>query len=333
MGSTDAAHLYPSMSETGPSQDYRPQPVEIDLNNSSLNNSRTLPSPSASAAAAWDASGFPHDFGEVSAHGPSNIPRQNNVENHNRGTTQEPIWQWYAAQDGPWVPKGISEIPRRRVSNQRMPMRYDTQYRQGNPSEAGAYHFVAPPSDSGYGSNAARRSDGNGSIFSADIPDQEDCQSLPSHVPAEFQSYHATDPWILPSTSKLDSQRVLICPDCDKVVKTRSELKYEIQALHVKLRLSRYRKHDLRHKKPFKCEYPGCTRIEGFSTTNDLERHTKSKHPSAVQGLESTKRYRCCVQGCKSKEKSWPRLDNFKSHLKRMHHFDAEEQFDDMIRR
>lgn len=97
-------------------------------------------------------------------------------------------------------------------------------------------------------------------------------------------------------------------------------------------RLTRNRKHDLRHRKPYKCVVPGCTRKDGFSTTNDLERHTKSKHPSEVQGLESIRRFRCCVPGCKSKDKSWPRLDNFKSHLRRVHQVKDEDDFDSMIK-
>lgn len=37
-------------------------------------------------------------------------------------------------------------------------------------------------------------------------------------------------------------------------------------------------------------------------------------HPSAP-----SVKYRCCVPDCKSKEKRWPREDNFRSHLKRVH--------------
>jgi hypothetical protein len=96
-----------------------------------------------------------------------------------------------------------------------------------------------------------------------------------------------------------------------------------------------YRKHELRHTKPFICQIAGCYRTEGFSTVNDLDRHTKSKHPSALQGLQPTKRYRCHVQGCKSKEKLWPRLDNFRSHLKRVHQkiLATDEEFEEMVRR
>lgn len=250
-----------------------------------------------------------------------------------RPANQDPLVNWYTGNDGPWIPKGISEVvpderhSRTRVGS-RMPMQYGT-YRQTIPSDAGSYAYGAPPSDSGYGSNGARRSDGNGSVFSADVTDRDqDLQSLASHV-ADFQQYQGLgevmqsrdvrqNEWTAPlrSSSTLDSTPSHVCPTCHKSVKTRSELK----------------KHDLRHTKPFTCEFPGCSRTEGFSTTNDLERHVKSKHPSAVQGTESTKRFRCLVQGCKSKDKSWPRLDNFRSHLKRIHHLKPEDE-DEMARR
>ena len=79
------------------------------------------------------------------------------------------------------------------------------------------------------------------------------------------------------------------------------------------------RKHKVRHTKPFTCNIHGCARIEGFSTTNDLDRHIKSKHPSEITEFSSAKRFRCIVPGCKSKDKWWPRLDNFRSHLRRLH--------------
>jgi len=48
-----------------------------------------------------------------------------------------------------------------------------------------------------------------------------------------------------------------------------------------------------------------------------------------------TKKFRCLVPGCKSKDKSWPRLDNFRSHLKRVHgsHSRNGDEFDELIRR
>ncbi|KAH8596292.1 hypothetical protein B0O99DRAFT_651526 [Bisporella sp. PMI_857] len=303
----------------GPHQDYPPQPVEIELN-----PSRTLPSPSASAAVHWE---LPqHTFGEMStSYAPPNNSRQLHMEGHNRGSAQ-PLLQWYAENDGPWLPKGV--IPEERNSRTKISNRYVSmqQYsEQPHPSDLGT--FGAPHSDSGYGSHVARRSDGNASIYSADVAERDqDSHSLAGQAP-EFHAYPAmsqvmsmretprSETWNMFSNSVPNSTSSLVCPTCHKNVKTRSELK----------------KHDLRHTKPFRCDHQGCTRTEGFSTTNDLDRHVKSKHPSAVQGSELSKRFRCRYLGCKSKDKSWPRLDNFKSHLKRVHHLEKEEDFDRMI--
>lgn len=75
-------------------------------------------------------------------------------------------------------------------------------------------------------------------------------------------------------------------------------------------------KHNQRHRKAFKCEVPGCTRKEGFGTPNDLDRHKSSVHPE----LDSGPRWRCNISAqCQAKDKLWPRADNFRQHLKRVH--------------
>jgi hypothetical protein len=80
----------------------------------------------------------------------------------------------------------------------------------------------------------------------------------------------------------------------------------------------RTRKHAARHKKEHLCKEPGCTRKEGFATINDLWRHEKSVHKIRPEhGWVRT--YKCAGQDCSKAEKEWPRLDNFKQHLKRMH--------------
>ena len=79
------------------------------------------------------------------------------------------------------------------------------------------------------------------------------------------------------------------------------------------------RKHALRHSRPFRCRQPGCTVTIGFCTSNDLERHIKSKHLVTLRDSAPSITYRCYVPGCRWKEKSWPRMDNFRSHLKRIH--------------
>lgn len=77
-----------------------------------------------------------------------------------------------------------------------------------------------------------------------------------------------------------------------------------------------FRKHELRHLKPFTCDFADCKRgIQGFTTTNDLERHKKSVHRVNLgPGC-----YQCASETCRNPAKIWPRLDNFKQHLERMH--------------
>ncbi|KAI9756247.1 MAG: hypothetical protein M1835_000767, partial [Candelina submexicana] len=88
------------------------------------------------------------------------------------------------------------------------------------------------------------------------------------------------------------------------------------------------RKHMLRHERPFVCVETGCERKEGFSTSNDLDRHKKSVHKITPKRGPS-KNYFCFSAGCKSKDKPWPRLDNFRQHLRRMH---QSEDMDELLR-
>lgn len=76
------------------------------------------------------------------------------------------------------------------------------------------------------------------------------------------------------------------------------------------------RKHKQKHEKPHHCDVPGCTRVEGFSTPNDVDRHKRSCHPET---RANGKCYRCIIPTCRKKEKKWPRADNFRQHLKRVH--------------
>ncbi|TVY41620.1 hypothetical protein LOCC1_G005945 [Lachnellula occidentalis] len=333
ISSSDSGQLYGSSRDMAPPPlEFLPRPVEIDID---LSSSRTLPTPSVSGSNTWDPILQPHGFGD-GPYGSSNMARIHglSVDYQNRGPTQDPLYQWYEGNDGPWIPKVIPEIASEekvhaRQTGNRHTMSYGNQYRQPNPSEAGSVQFGLSHSDSGYGT---RRSVGNTSVFSADVTERDqDCQSLAGHV-ENFQPFHGfNDPlqqrdsrtngsWTPPApTSAASNPPSLVCPECHKLVKTQSELK----------------KHDLRHKKPFKCTVQGCPRSEGFSTTNDLDRHTKSKHPAALPESVPTKMYRCHVTGCRSKEKTWPRLDNFRSHLKRVHshQLPTVEDSEEMIRR
>lgn len=85
----------------------------------------------------------------------------------------------------------------------------------------------------------------------------------------------------------------------------------------------------LRHEKPFKCDVPGCSKVDGFSTNNDLDRHKKSVHK--IMPKNSTDRsFRCAARNCPKKEKIWPRLDNFRQHCIRIH---QEEDCDELVRK
>ena len=107
------------------------------------------------------------------------------------------------------------------------------------------------------------------------------------------------------------------CPDtsCVFVAKTNSELK----------------KHIARHEKPYKCDISGCNRkTEGFSTSNDLDRHKRCVHE--IYSSDKTV-YRCIHDSCKDKHKNWPRQDNFRQHLKRIHRIDDAGDLRDYVYR
>jgi hypothetical protein len=77
--------------------------------------------------------------------------------------------------------------------------------------------------------------------------------------------------------------------------------------------------HHIRHAKPYRCTNASCPRKEGFSTVRDLNRHLQTKHPDDLSNVIQSQAYHCLVFGCKFHDKIWPRQDNFRSHLKRMH--------------
>ncbi|KAL4784255.1 hypothetical protein BJX76DRAFT_357217 [Aspergillus varians] len=89
------------------------------------------------------------------------------------------------------------------------------------------------------------------------------------------------------------------------------------------------RKHEARHKKLFKCDEPNCTRKEGFGTINDLARHKKCVHKKEPERGPKVL-YMCFGHNCPRSNKKWPRLDNFRQHLARMHN---NEDLDELLRR
>ncbi|CBF84858.1 putative C2H2 finger domain protein [Aspergillus nidulans FGSC A4] len=88
-----------------------------------------------------------------------------------------------------------------------------------------------------------------------------------------------------------------------------------------------------------KCDYPKCPwtgkcpsdkrRKEGFGTINDLARHKKCVHKKEPERGPKVL-YMCFGRNCPRSSKKWPRLDNFRQHLARMHN---NEDADELLRR
>ncbi|KAI1344765.1 hypothetical protein F5Y15DRAFT_4285 [Xylariaceae sp. FL0016] len=243
----------------------------------------------------------------------------------NRGM-ETPLALWYENNDGPWIPQGLTSGQDDARTSSRAPMRphvvnFPPRYRGFVPSESDTAPAGDLPSDSGYGSYNARHSVANGSVCDEPIDRSQETQSLVGAIgDLGFQTFHSElisktgvspdNTWAQPQPQvpmndrQIQLEPPLVCETCAKSLRTKSEL----------------RKHQQRHTKPFKCDVLDCPRLgEGFSTTNDLERHKRSVHPAA-EALGN--RYRCTIGSCKTKDKRWPRADNFKAHLKRVHHKD-----------
>lgn len=168
--------------------------------------------------------------------------------------------------------------------------------------------------DSTYGSGLTQ-SNANISSYGED-PDPEsnaeaqlvgrDLQSL------QLQTQSAADdspfsPWNRPhppasiATAPVKGERLHPCTKCPKQCRTKSEL----------------RKHMLKHTLPYHCDVRGCSRDKGFTSRNDLDRHKRTVHADrSVAG----RFFVCTLDGCaKKKHKLWPRADNFRCHLSRVH--------------
>ncbi|KAI0206123.1 hypothetical protein F4808DRAFT_192479 [Astrocystis sublimbata] len=236
---------------------------------------------------------------------------------------------WNEGNDAPWVPRNLTSgsgdgnthylVSSIQTSQLMAPTRSNVV-----PSE------IMPQSDSGYGSYHNHTSIPNGSVCEDPFDVNPDNQSIMgrSMIDARFRlSDHMSSSdtiglggpcgsWDSPISPSITIETVdNRCPVCAKSVRTKSEMK----------------KHDQRHRKPFKCDVDECARrIEGFSTPNDLDRHKRSVHPDAPT---LGNRYVCQIGNCKSKAKIWPRADNFKAHLRRVHQRDniSEEELETYI--
>ncbi|KAH7326130.1 hypothetical protein B0I35DRAFT_474818 [Stachybotrys elegans] len=150
--------------------------------------------------------------------------------------------------------------------------------------------------DSGYGTY-------NNPYSVASAPSvRDDDSTVDSQLtkPMAFLGTHSTISASVVNSNTSSKQH--FCHTCNRALKTKSELN----------------KHHQRHSKPHLCPYTSCRRSkEGFSTKNDLQRHRKSVH----RELEGNGRVFVCREGsCMEKSKLWPRADNFRHHLDRVHH-------------
>lgn len=247
-----------------------------------------------------------------------------------QGQQQTPLVDW-SSHAAPWDPihgRARNDLGAGGKLNHRLNgvsfFEYRSPYHPPSESE-----ITAPgqlPSDSGYGS-LTRQSVAEGSLF-GDCDRSGDTASVSSHL----AGIHLDRPIV--STSGTWTHQAaglsanygssgLVCPHCKENVKTRSELKYvEMPFVNYNQTDTIPRKHDQKHTKPYHCTVQGCSRQEGFSTPNDVDRHTRSCHP---EEKTKGKSYKCTVANCRSKDKKWPRADNFRQHLKRVHFLKPED--------
>ncbi len=269
----------------------------------------------------------------------------------------DPLLRFWA-DPGPWNSQRVGGEASNSSMNQKYigsygrdprPNAFLGQYRPSPRSDLGSSTTGRYPVDSGYES----RSFATRSVHSADPRDQsQGCQSLAGDV-SEMQLYQNPDMYhgSLPAPSIQDIQYPnfelpndaiqegpaiypLTCQysDCDGNFKNSSEHRCvsHLDPLGLSLILHD-RKHMLRHTRPYKCQELGCTKKDGFSTNNDLERHRKSVHKIAPKN-SSDRSFRCAAPNCTKREKIWPRLDNFRQHCMRMHSKDY-ANIDDLVRK
>ncbi|KAI0392057.1 hypothetical protein F5Y17DRAFT_379394 [Xylariaceae sp. FL0594] len=237
---------------------------------------------------------------------------------------KDPITRWYHMNDGPWHPLASGATLTSGADNRDgQPVIPDLRALGGEQFLAPARRMIQPlefipHSDSGYGSTRYhhRPSIIGGSICDDSFETNPDAQSVMgvSMVDTAFSVHDAVPSSAMSSDTLLRSWNpqsirletsTLRCETCKAPLRTKSE----------------QTKHHRRHTKPYKCDVENCPRkVEGFSTTNDLDRHKRSVHPESDATGD---RYVCHLGQCINKEKLWPRADNFKAHLKRMHKLES----------
>ncbi|KAK7191653.1 uncharacterized protein CC84DRAFT_598208 [Paraphaeosphaeria sporulosa] len=180
---------------------------------------------------------------------------------------------------------------------------------------------VGPRSDSGYFTHPAPQSVISNELERADqdLPtgifemSNLNVNSAPSESTTEYIPPPSDQASVYSGRSQNQGKSIYLCSKCKEVSKCPSD----------------YKKHMLKHDKPHTCDVQGCRRAaqgKGFTTINDLQRHKKSVHRIGVERDS----YQCASEHCRNRGKIWPRLDNFKQHISRMH---RDEDEADLIRK
>lgn len=273
--------------------------------------------------------GYPPGFPNVESTMPHVSNPRTNVAPHGQdnSTLLDPGWMRITSgNNDPWNPLSLR---RETGSDSSIPQMaaYGT-WRQ-RPLGSETESVLGPPSDSGYYTNPPYHHPSS-VISKGERPDQDvpiDMYQLNvSSAPSE--STEAVDRASVYSSRS--TKGTFTCSLCKEVSKCPSDFKYvPIEIINDAHAHVTCRKHRLKHDKPHTCDVPGCRRAssgKGFTTINDLMRHKKSVHRIGVERDS----YQCASEHCRNKGKIWPRLDNFKQHISRMHK-DEDEQ--DLIRR
>lgn len=155
-------------------------------------------------------------------------------------STQGPLMHWWKTDDGPWVPPNFAPDGDGRSASRMNGLDavpytfYPGQYRDTCvPSECDTTPTGIEPSDSGYGSNVAKLSNANISVFGEPLDRCPETQSLAGHLsdfnfqvldsgPAGMWNTQASP--VDYRSNQLDTKGI-VCETCNKQVKTNSELK------------------------------------------------------------------------------------------------------------
>lgn len=237
---------------------------------------------------------------------PNTAPAPEYMPYHvSRRTCDQDAWN-------PLLVTGVPSDPATTLSLQPIPVKYST-CPQSAPSESSSVLNAFKSSDSGYGTQScATRSVRNSS------------HAVDSSCSPQLTSHHELESMedVNSSSAQGREEESIKCdyPNCKWIGKCPSDKKL----VHICILFPRaastnlFRKHEARHRKVYKCDEPNCNRKEGFGTINDLSRHKKCVHKQEpVRGPKMM--YMCFGRNCPRRNKQWPRSDNFKQHLARMH--------------